>query len=467
MSVLAKVKETVRDHELLQPGDSVLIALSGGPDSVALLHLLTKLRKPMELSLAAVYINHRIRRRAAAREERFCQELCDRFGIELDIVTEDIPALAKKRRTGLEETARDFRYEVFELLANEDNHDRIALGHHADDRVETVLFRILRGTGPSGLIGIPAKRGRVIRPLYDLTKEEIQDYLAKHGLDYCVDRSNAEIRYRRNYIRNRLLPAIRKNLNNRVDRALYGLSEIAASEDTYLQKLTLRAAKKAVSKTPAGKIELDLAVFGGYDVVVRRRLLRHCIKALSADSTAPDREVIERLDRFAADGGRAVSLPGRIEAVRVGARLVFRRKGSVRFDKRLEPGRPCRVERLSLTITCRTTRKRAGMPARKRRQRRVTLDWSKIKLPLRVRSIGPGDRFRPLGLGGSKKVGDYLTDRKVAPVYRDEIPLVCDRAGIVWVVGYEIDERVKIDSKTREVLVVEVDIGRQGAGSAV
>jgi tRNA(Ile)-lysidine synthase len=474
MDVFKQVKKAIVEYELLTECDSILVALSGGPDSVALLHLLSRLRRPMRLSLAAVYINHQIRKRAAKREEAFCQDLCDRWGVDLDIVSEDIPDLAKKRKKGLEEAARQFRYDVFELLAVEDGHDRIALGHHADDRVETLLFRIIRGTGPSGLVGIPVRRGKIIRPLYDLTKGDILAYLDMQRLDYCIDRSNAGVDFRRNYIRNRLLAAIRKHLNPGVDRALLNLSENTLADERYLEQITEKAVKKAVRITPGGKIELDLELLTAYDASVRRRVLRRCMKTLSPESTVPDKEVIDRLERLCLGDdstrsqGRAVSLPGRCQAVVADDKLVVFRRRRQPFMRQLELGQTCRLDLPAMDFRCRTPNLSAGKPIQKKRgSRKVTLDRSKLELPLVVRNIEAGDRFSPLGLGGSKKVGDYLTDRKVPVVYRDEVPIVCDARGIVWLVGQEIDDRVKVDEKTRKVVTIEVSIRKSGTASAV
>src|SRR5574341_1810184 len=158
MNLYLKVQETVEKHKLLNSGDHVLVALSGGPDSVLLLHLLVKIKRKWRLSLEAVYINHQIRPRSANKEAKFCQELCNRLKVRFHLISEDIPQLSKEVRKGIEETARDFRYEQFDKLAAKLKCNKIALGHHVDDRIETVLFRILRGTGRTGLEGIPASR---------------------------------------------------------------------------------------------------------------------------------------------------------------------------------------------------------------------------------------------------------------------------------------------------------------------
>ena len=453
MNIAEIFKRTVDKYNLLQSGESVLVGLSGGPDSVALLLLLARLRKKLNLQLTAVYINHQIRPKAALKEEKFCEELCDRLGIELDIVAEDIPALAKKKKVGLEEAAREFRYEVYELLADEDGHDKIALGHHRDDRVETVLFRILRGTGSAGLRGIPVKRGKYIRPLYDISKSGILAYLEELEQDYCVDKTNLESDYSRNFIRNELLPRVRENLNPSVDRALLNLSENIAVEEDFLEREVEKTVKKAINITPGGKLEVDLILFKGYDLWLKRRLLRYGLKFLSPRQLAPDKEVIDRLVSL---GEKSVSLPDKIQAVFTDQKLVlYRRVKPAAYDIKLDYDGQVRLDSPKLAFKCRL--KRSGTPLKNRKNaRQVNLDFDRVNLPLTVRNIRPGDRFRPLGLSGTKKVGDFLTDRKVPPVYRDEIPVVSDNEGIIWLVGYEIADRVKIDNKTKKVVSIEV-----------
>lgn len=455
MTFLAKINRTISEHKLLEKGDSVLVALSGGPDSVALLHILTGLKRKYQLKLQAVYINHNIRKRAAKKEERFCRELCDRLKVDFHIVSEDVPALAKKKRQGIEEAARDFRYQTFEDLAVRLSIDKVALGHHLDDRAETVLFRVIRGTGMTGLKGMPVRREKFIRPLFDVTKDEILAYLRQRRLSYCLDQSNMSVDYDRNFIRNRLLAEIRRHLNPAVDRALINLSETAGEDETFLDEYVAGRLKRSIRKTVGGKIELDLNRFNRYDKWFRRRLLRYCLTELSASGLAPDRAVVERLDEFCRSGGKSLSVPEKLQAVLADNKLVMVRRGSRGYTQPLEVGSVCRLTTLGLDIRMSVYNNRRESPGGRRRARSVMLNYDAVKPPLIVRNIRPGDRFRPLGLRGTKKVGDYLTDRKVPRVYRDEIPVVCDDGGIIWLVGYEIADRVKIDESTRKVLRIE------------
>jgi tRNA(Ile)-lysidine synthase len=458
VDTIAKVIETVKKYHLLTSGDSVLIGLSGGPDSVALLHLLGQLREKYRLRLGAVYINHRIRPRAARREELFCQKLCDQLGVDFSIVRENIPACAKRERKGLEETARDFRYLTFEKLADSGKYHRIALAHHVDDRVETVLFRIFRGTGLTGLAGIPVKRGRIIRPLYDLTKREILAHLHRHHLSWCEDRTNRTLDFSRNFIRHRVIPAVRARLNPAVDRAILNLSEVASDEVEFLETVVNKAVRRVVAQTPGGKIQIDIAAVSKMDTWLRRRLLRSCFSRFTEEM--PDRTVIERLDRLIVSGGKGISLPHRLRAVVLDASVVLYRSVHPWPAVGVQIGEVTATGIPGVRIRAQVGQARRLSVRRQRRASQIGLDWRKVVSPLEVRPIRPGDRFQPLGLKGSKKVGDFLTDRKLPSVYRDEIPVVCDQLGIVWLVGFEIADRVKRDSKTKEVLILEI-VGNQ------
>jgi len=459
--MLQKVKQTIDERNLLAAEEAVLVALSGGPDSVALLHILVKLRRPLRLRLSAVYVNHGIRKRAARQEEQFCRSLCEQLGVPLDIVSVDIPTLARKQKKGLEEAGRDYRYAVFEKLSHERQFDKIAMGHHADDQVETVLFRLTRGTGRSGLLGIPHRRGRIVRPLLDVSKAEILAYLRNTRQAFCLDASNRESKFRRNYIRNKLLPALRKNLNQSVDQAVLNLVDSLEAEEAYLEQEVARAAAKSLSITIGGKLELDLKRFTGYDKWLRRRLLRRCLKATCLSGLGPDKRIVERLDKLVHASSGAVSLPGGFRAVVAGQKLVVHRVSAVRFKEPLEPGCPLHLNGLHLTFSSRLVARRDVRLTRKPRARKVILDWARVHPPIEVRSLKPGDRFQPLGMTGSKKIGDYLIDRKVFRVYRDEVPVVCDKKGIIWLVGHELADRVKVDRNTRKVLTIAYNVRRK------
>lgn len=455
MPLLKTFSQTVDEHNLIDNGQRLLVALSGGTDSVCLLHLLKRLAPRRQWQLLAVHINHRIRPGSADRDQAFCETLCSEWSLPLIVETYDIPALARTGKTGLEETAREIRYRTYEHLAQTEGCERIVLGHHADDQAETILFRIIRGTGIDGLAGIPIRRGKIVRPLLTTTRALLEEYRDHHDLSYREDETNQKLNYDRNYIRHELLPVIRKRLNPRINRALISLAEIAATDNAALETLADHALTKVKRTTPGGKIELAINKLSTYDRAVRRRVLRRCLAELLGDYRNVDRVVIQRLERLIDEGGKPVALPGRTRAERIGSVLVIHH---LRRNRWVVPitRRSTRLPSMNMSLICREMAYDGTQIPRKRRSRQVTVDKAKLSGALTVRTISEGDRFVPFGMIGSKKIGDYLTDRKIPAVYRDEIPVVCDQKGIIWLVGFEIAERVKVDRATQEVTKLEI-----------
>ncbi|MBD3331501.1 tRNA lysidine(34) synthetase TilS [candidate division GN15 bacterium] len=455
MPLLKAVAKIIDQHRLIEDNQKLLVALSGGTDSVCLLHLLRRFASRRRWQLVATHINHLIRPRNAERDQQFCEELCKQWKIPLIVETYDIPALARTGKTGLEETAREIRYQVFEQLARQEECDRIVLGHHADDQAETVLFRIIRGTGINGLAGIPRKRGRIVRPLLEFTRIELEEYRDHHDLPYREDETNAQLTYDRNYIRHKLLPQIRKRLNPRINRSLVSLAEIAAIEVEALDARTDKALAKVRTTTPGGKIELAIDKLTRYDRAIRRRVLRRCVAELLGEQQGVDKVVISRLESLLEVSARPVALPGRTRAERIGQLVVMHHMRRARWELPIV-SRRTRLPGMKMSLVCRPQTYDGEAIPRIRRARQVTVDKEKLSGSLSVRTVKDGDRFVPFGMTGTKKIGDYLTDRKIPAVYRDEIPVVCDQKGIIWLAGFEIAERVKVDRATQEVMRLEI-----------
>ncbi len=452
--MFTKVFKTLNDNDLLKENDRVLVAFSGGPDSTALLYLLIKLKSKIAFDISAVHVNHNIRKEEALKDEKFCKKFCEKYKITLHIVSENIPLLAKKEKTGIEETARNFRLKSFEKLCNEYNYNKIAMGHHADDQVETVLFRLFRGSGRTGLKGMSIKRDKIIRPLLETKRTEILDYLKKHKIKYIEDSSNFENYYQRNFIRNELIPVIKKKINPSVDKSILNFSESISLEEDFLDSLTNKAVKKVVRVTPGRKFQLDLNLFNNYDLWLKRRLLRFCLFELSRSKTMPDKEIINRLVSLVEKNGKEISLPGKIQAKLDNSGLILFERFKNNYQVELPIG-----ETVSLNLpnykfySCKTSLN-SFKKLVKRNAFTIFLDYNLIKFPIYIRNINQGDRCRFLGMKGSKKISNYLIDKKIPKVYRDEIPLLFDQAGIIWLVGCEIADRVKVNKNTMRVLKI-------------
>jgi tRNA(Ile)-lysidine synthase len=291
--------------------------------------------------------------------------------------------------------------------------------------------------------------------------------LKRHRIKWREDLSNRSLRYRRNYIRHKLLPALKDALNPAVERAILNLADTLGEEEVFLEAAVDRMAQKCLTVTVGGKFCLALERFRPYAVGLRRRLLRRCLKATWQSDLAPDKEVVARLDRMAAEDSGALSLPGQIRAEIAGGLLYLFRTGRSTVRATVEPGQRCRLDWPSLTLSARLHDREAVRLVKRARARQVLMDWDRMEPPLVIRSVKPGDRFRPLGMKGAKKIGDYLTDRKVPRPLRDETLVLCDRQGPIWLLGFEIADRVKIVSTTRKVLSVGYTIRKPTRGETV
>ncbi len=449
-----KVFKTLNDNDLLQENDRVLVAFSGGPDSTALLHLLIKLKSKLKFDISAVHVNHNIRKEEALKDEKFCKKFCEKYKITFHLVSENIPQLAKKEKTGIEETARNFRLKSFNKLCNEYNYNKIAMGHHADDQVETVLFRLFRGSGRTGLKGISIKRGKIIRPLLETKQSEILSYLKKYKIKFVEDSSNFDNYYQRNFIRNELIPLIKKKINPSVDKAIINFSESILLEDDFLDFLTNKAVQKVVRVTPGRKFQLDLNLFNNYDLWLKRRLLRFCLLGLSKDKTMPDKEIVSRLVSLIEKNGKEISLPGKIQAKLDDKELILFERLKNNYQVKLPIGETVSLNLPEYKFYCRKTSLNSIKKLVKRNVFTIFLDYNLIKFPIYIRNINPGDRCRFLGMKGSKKISNYLIDKKIPKVFRDEIPLLFDQTGIIWLVGCEIADRVKVNNNTMRVLKI-------------
>ncbi|MDD4050936.1 MAG: tRNA lysidine(34) synthetase TilS [candidate division Zixibacteria bacterium] len=453
--IIANVAHSIAVHDLIDNGDNILVGFSGGPDSVALLHILSRLRDRLEITLGAAYINHRLRPRAAKAEAHFCDDLCRTFGVRYHYETVDVPVLAAQEKAGIEETARKYRYQILERLAREEKYDKIAVGHHRDDRVETILFNLFRGAGRHGLVGIPARRGIIIRPLYDLTREEIETYLAEHDLPFMLDRSNQSRRFVRNRIRTRVLPLVKREITPHAADNIIRLAEIIADEETYFDRETQRVFGKIFADTPGGKFVLDLGRWKGYDIWLKRRIVIRLLHTAGVWDT--EYAEIERVVRLGnAPAGSRTSLSHGLTAETAVGRLFLYRPGAVIEKQELQiPGvyvLPFPRLRLRLAVVRPTSREtlRAGDGST------AYIDGGKLFGGLFVAGLKAGVRFRPYGRPGSKKAGDFLTDRKFPRPLRDEMPVLYDRQGVVWLAGVEIDHRVRVGPSTKETVKLEI-----------
>lgn len=440
---------------------TILVALSGGPDSVALLHLLADARKKLRLTLRAAHVNYRLRGIESDEDEKHCRRVCRTLGLTLHV---------KRLRTGnlskgnTQQAAREVRYRYFNELSAKHGIDYIATGHNRDDNVETVVMNLGRGAGTFGLGGISEKADRVIRPLIDFSREEIVDFLELRKIAYRTDSSNLTGKYLRNRVRTALIPEMSAAFGRDVSPNIHRAARIMSDQEQLLRELGGRILDQESRTTAMGKIVLDLDKLRLYHPLLRRIIVALCYERLTGSLRDFDYDSSERaIDLGRSQEGR-VNLKSGVFAERSGNKVYIYQSVKPARQVRLKiPGRTA-IRSLGVTISA-TKIKSADVRPKELssgKNLRVYLDAAGCRLPFTVRTNRAGDRFQPLGMSGEKKLSDYFIDRKIDRPLREEIPIVTVGSTIAWVVGNAVSERFKISSSTRSVIKLEVEHHRGG-----
>ncbi|MGH7255248.1 MAG: tRNA lysidine(34) synthetase TilS [Nitrospirales bacterium] len=465
-SLSRRVAAFARTRHLWVPGDRVLVAVSGGPDSVALLSMLQGLAPSEPLTLGAVHVNHGLRGEESDADAAFVAALCARWGIELTcerLSPEDLLSSSKGR--SLQEVARDARYRVLERTAIAQGAQRIALGHTADDQAETLVMWMLRGAGPRGLSGMPAaRRPWLIRPLLPITREEVLAYLETCGLNYRTDSSNLKPTYLRNRIRQEVLPAL-KRFNPSLLKTLGRQADILREEDRCLEAWTDRELAR-LAQPQHSDLLLDREEFLTLPLAIQRRAVRTLVTRMSGLVRGPGfaavSGVLSRVVRGASGSRRLV---GDVEFIREYDRLrVTRERGTDRPTRRSVtvpvpstvrwPLGTHAIQTLAVRVVPRDKPVPDPMPAPSNTC--ALIDADRLGAPLRLRTWEPGDVFQPLGMGGRrKKLQDLFTDIKLPRRERERVPVLVAPEGILWIVGYRVDHRFAASPETKRVLVAE------------
>lgn len=455
-SFLHRVLETIRQHDLVLVGDRVAVAMSGGPDSVAMTWALRDLAPELRCAIAGlVHVNHGLRGEEASRDEMFCRRLADRLGVPIDVARVDVRAEARRRHLSREAAARELRYASLAAAAARLGASRIATGHTLDDQAETVLLRLLGGAGTRGLSGVRVSRGPIIRPLLECRRAEVRAYLLARGEASCEDSSNDDRSIPRNRIRHELVPVIDALAPGGV-RALARIAALAADDEQYLMAMATAAAADGVLFTEDG-VQLECAALGALPPAVGRRVVRIALERAAAGGRWAVRHVdaVRRLASAGSTGG--VDVPG-VRVDRRGARLLLAsgsRLEAVVFDYPLGVPGSRAIPEAGLALTAEIAdRIDPGLVDRASAEVAV-LQAAAVALPLRVRSRRPGDRMKPLGAPGRRKLQDVFVDRKIPRAARDRVPVVEDASGrIVWVVGVTVADDCRVTAPEAKVVIL-------------
>ena len=483
MDVLTRVRATIDAYGLLPRGATVVVAVSGGPDSLCLLHVLAALRGEYGIALHVAHLNHRLRPEAEADAE-FVAALAQSWGLPCTVGVADVRALAAAEHRSLEEAARVARYRFLARVACQTGARLVAVGHNADDQVETVLMHCLRGSGLAGLRGMrrrapwpEAARAdcpppSLIRPLLDVPRRAIEAYGHEHGFAPRFDRTNLEMSLFRNRIRHELVPLL-ETYNPRIRRLLHRTADVLADDYDYLQHhLDALWPQMVLAEQPEAVI-LHRGAFRALPPSPQRGVLQRAIRTLHPSLRDVGWQHVERARRAAlgAPAGGLVTLPAGL-VLEVGYdRLLLRPAGRPWSEPQIpamaEPERRLAVPgHTPLAAGWAIEARLASEPLAKGQAREVCFDAEKVGSDLRLRTRRPGDRFQPRGLGGRhKSVKDYMIDAKVPRAVRAQIPLLVSEEGILWVVGWRASELAAPTAATRRFLCLRLLPPGQGRGS--
>ena len=470
---LASMLKTVEKYRMFRPGEKILVGASGGPDSVSLLHGLRTCFGD-RLNLVAVHIHHGLRGEEADSDASWVREFCESLGVECLTRNIEPDGWSAPPQESVQMRARKLRYGIFETLVRERAADRLALGHTADDQAETVLLNLIRGAGRPGLAGIPPVRpiaraggATVIRPLIETSRELILRCLREEQISYREDSSNQSDRYLRNRIRRHLIPEL-ASYNPGIRDALGRTAEILRAEESWMESEETRALSSITLPPDKEGFSVSIPRLLGLPLALQRRVTIRILRGAAFTAVGFDHvETLLAHVRDSARGGpggeRRICLPGGVAAILERETIRFLPEDATAPPdiERMRSGWglpvPGMTELAPWGIRMETALSSSGEdpspPPLPSSIHEAHLDLDLTGTALSVRSRRPGDRFRPLGLGGTKKIQDFLVDARVPKRRRDHVPLLVTETGeIAWIIGHRIDDRFKIRAGTKRVL---------------
>ncbi len=464
---LKNFEDFIRENDLLTPGDRVFVAVSGGVDSVVLLHALISLRQRWQLELQVLHLNHGIRGTESDADENFVRSLAESLDLEYYIRRENVPVLRYREKMGLEEAARVARYRFYEQALQETHFDKVALGHQKNDQAETILENLFRGAGFAGLRGMPVKRGPFIRPLLWVERAEIRRYAEEQGLSFREDASNVDLRFRRNRIRHELLPYLQEHFNSKIVKTLNHLSEVAAETEQFLAVQAKLALEKCLLARNSTKIILDIHRFSNYFNIVQKYIFKDLLLQMGAkesDLTFGKYDALLKLVR-GSQKGRRVTITEHLDVLLDHAGLVIeKRQPKATISLNVSIGREVYLPELGVRFQMKRSPKPEKSDLSQKDSNQEWVDFNSLAgKRLKIRTWRPGDKFIPLGMKGFKKISDFLTDEKIPLHRRDRVLILTADGQIVWVVGFRLDDRFKITGKTRETVHLKIEKARENA----
>jgi tRNA(Ile)-lysidine synthase len=469
-----KVHNTLRRYEMVRPDDTILIGASGGPDSTALIDVLSALADRLSFRIGIAHLDHSIRNVESNRDARFVADLAQRRGLPFFTAREDVLDYKRKNKISLEEAARRVRYDYLEKVARENGYHRIALGHHRDDNAEQVLMALIRGSGPLGLSGIPPIRTvgggniTIIRPLISVWRSDIITYLRLNRIEYRHDHSNQNEAHLRNRIRHQLIPLLRNDYNPNISETVNRLSDVIRAEDRWMAAAVEPVYESIVISRRKGEMVLSAHGLADLSSALSRRIIRNSIAEVKGNLRRIGYTHIDAVSRLAESLRHIarLNLPHGICIEKAGDRIHIW-NGSREtvptavtsfpdYEFKIDPPGSVFIDATGDRLRFSLLNRNSLPDLRGTGQNTAFFDRDTLSFPLMVRNFRKGDRFIPLGMRGTQKLKDFFINRKVPAASRRQCPLVLSEEKIIWVGGHRIGEAAKVTDSTRKVLKAEL-----------
>ncbi len=453
-----KVFRNIKENNLIDKYDNILVGVSGGPDSMALLHALIYVKKHIDFNIIVAHVNHGVRGDDACQDEVFVKTTAEELGLSYYSTKVDMVAHGKKHKISPEEAGRELRYGFFRSILKGYKGGKIAVAHNMNDQAETLLMRIIRGTGINGLNGMSFISGDIIRPILNISRSEIEGYIEENHIETVLDKTNLMPIYTRNKIRLELIPYIEDNFNPNFIDALWRLSQTSKLDSDFLGKFTEDQYYNILISQDKDRIVLSLNLFNDLDIAIQKRLVIHSIEKLLGVFQGFSEQHITRLVNLFSLGntGKIMELPNNLVGKVDYERLIIEKLNDNTVKSFVYPLNIGYNQFSDLSLGFKIDIIDIEDIDKKNKLHNIRyFDYDKVKGNLYLRNRKDGDRFNPLGMQGSKKLKDFFIDSKVSRDKREKTPLIVDEEDILWVVDYRISELYKLTKETKNVLMVE------------
>ncbi len=442
-----KALRTIQRHRLIEDGEGIVIGLSGGADSAALLRMLCEIKEQYQLKLHAVHINHLFRGENALRDEHFSVALCESYQVPISAYQVDVAAIAREKGISFELAGRDVRYHYFESVRATLDFQKIAVAHHQDDQGETVLMRLIRGSGLEGLAGIrPSRSGGIIRPLLNCSRKEIEAYCEQMGIKPMMDHTNLDNAYSRNFIRNEVMPQINQYFEISFAEKLSKTAERLAEDGDYIQSQLMNEWQQNVEKTELAYCVRKTALLEMHPAL-RSRLIRKLYETLSGNLLDfEESHVLQILELLKSEGSKRFEFRD----------VLFKTEYNFLYvtpkNEALQAQSNATLQEKPILTVEKMAGRQTQIEASNHKDGFIFVDEANIVGELSLRHRLPGDKFRPKGMMGHKKLKDFLIDEKIPRETRDQIWILCDAVKIIWICGYRQNQEACVSENTKQIL---------------